>query len=183
MGTFLAKIWLLYGRKYRQNSYIFNLSSFCDLVHVQSINDLFAKQLNNVLNLPKITKIRAKLQNHGRYTGDVPQMPIYTAALVKIRAAWAHWACPPYPMESHWIIDGKPLAHQLKYIPRIDSTCQHPPFQTSSLGDCSQQRACWRHGWSWCKPVTRRHRMSQSTPPWKKHQASSFTAQCSPLYP
>ena len=28
-------------------------SSFCDLVHIQSVVDLFAKQLYNALNMPK----------------------------------------------------------------------------------------------------------------------------------
>ena len=44
------------------------LSSFCDLVHVQSVIDLFAKQLNNALNLHFITKIRAKSQKYGRFS-------------------------------------------------------------------------------------------------------------------
>ena len=29
-------------------------------------------------------------------------------------------------------------------------------------------RACWRHGWSWCKPETTRHRKSQSKQPLRK---------------
>ena len=68
------------------------LPSFCDLVHVQSVKDLFAKQLYNALkpalihqNTGKITKIQA-------LTGDVPQMPIYTGAPAFIRANWAHWS-------------------------------------------------------------------------------------------
>ena len=68
------------------------LPSFCDFVHVQSVKDLFAKQLNNALkpalnhqNTGKITKIQA-------LTGDVPQMPIYTGAPAFIRANWAHWS-------------------------------------------------------------------------------------------
>ena len=68
------------------------LPSFCDLVHVQSVKDLFAKQLNNASkpalnhqNTGKITKIQA-------LTGDVPQMPIYTGAPAFIRANWAHWS-------------------------------------------------------------------------------------------
>ena len=35
------------------------LTSFCDLVHVQSVADLFAKQLYNALNVHVITKRRA----------------------------------------------------------------------------------------------------------------------------
>ena len=42
------------------------LLSFCDLVHAQIIVDLFAKQLNNALNVPKITNRRAKSQKYGR---------------------------------------------------------------------------------------------------------------------
>ena len=29
-------------------------------------------------------------------------------------------------------------------------------------------RACWRHGWSWCKPETTRHRKSRSKQPSRK---------------
>ena len=58
------------------------LLSFCDLVHVQSVIDLFAKQLNNALNLHFITKIRAKSQKYERYTGDFPQMPVNTGVPV-----------------------------------------------------------------------------------------------------
>ena len=58
------------------------LSSFCDLVHVQSVIGLFAKQLNNALNLHFITKIRAKSQKYECYMGDFPQMPVYTGVPV-----------------------------------------------------------------------------------------------------
>ena len=58
------------------------LPSFCDLVHVQSVKDLFAKQLNNALkpalnhqNMGKITKIRALygrfLTNARIYSGEL----------------------------------------------------------------------------------------------------------------
>ena len=40
------------------------LLSFCDLVHAQIIVDLFAKQLNNALNVPKITNRWAKSQKY-----------------------------------------------------------------------------------------------------------------------
>ena len=53
------------------------LSSFCDLVHVQRVIELFVKQLNNALNLHKITKIRVKSQKYGRNTGDFAKMPVY----------------------------------------------------------------------------------------------------------
>ena len=64
-GVIRAKIWAIFKFFY------------CDLVHVQSVIDLFAKQLNNPLNLHKIIKYG---QNHkyGRYTGNFPQMPAYT---------------------------------------------------------------------------------------------------------
>ena len=35
-------------------------------------------------------KIRAKSQKYRRYTGNFPQMPVYTGASVFIRATWAH---------------------------------------------------------------------------------------------
>ena len=54
------------------------LSSICDLVHVQSVIDLFVKQLNNALNLHKITKTRVKSQKYERYTSDFAQMLVYT---------------------------------------------------------------------------------------------------------
>ena len=37
------------------------LSSFCDLVHAESVVDLFVKQLNNALNVPKITNKTGKI--------------------------------------------------------------------------------------------------------------------------
>ena len=60
----------LFGQKYertdRQNSSFVILSSFCGLVHAQSIVDLFAKLLNNAQNVPIITERRAKSQKYGR---------------------------------------------------------------------------------------------------------------------
>ena len=50
MGTLLAKLGALYGLKYGQNS-SFCVFFYCDLLHVQSVIDLFAKQLNNALKL------------------------------------------------------------------------------------------------------------------------------------
>ena len=44
------------------------LLSFCDLVHAQIIVDLFAKQLNNALNVPKITNRWAKSQKYGKFS-------------------------------------------------------------------------------------------------------------------
>ena len=40
-GRFLAKMWALYGQN----------SSFCDFLHVQSVIELFSKQLNSALNV------------------------------------------------------------------------------------------------------------------------------------
>merc|ERR550519_3187765 len=37
-----------------------------------------------------LEKIRAKSQKYRRYTGNFPQMPVYTGASVFIRATWAH---------------------------------------------------------------------------------------------
>ena len=72
----------LFGQKYErtdgQNSSFVILSSFCGLVHAQSIVDLFAKLLNNAQNVPIITERRAKSQKYGRQTGDFPQMPVQT---------------------------------------------------------------------------------------------------------
>ena len=60
----------LFGQKYErtdgQNSSFVILSSFCGLVHAQSIVDLFAKLLNNAQNVPIITERRAKSQKYGR---------------------------------------------------------------------------------------------------------------------
>ena len=50
-----------------------------------------SKQHSNALNVHKNTKIRAKSRKYGRYTGDFPQMPVYTGIPVFIRATWAHW--------------------------------------------------------------------------------------------
>ena len=62
-GLIFVKILAKYGHFFRKNTGIirakiraeFNffliLSSFCDVVHVQSVIDLFAKQLNYALNL------------------------------------------------------------------------------------------------------------------------------------
>ena len=41
-----------------------------------NVVDLFAKQLNNALNVPKITNRQAKSQKYGRWTGDFPQTPV-----------------------------------------------------------------------------------------------------------
>ena len=45
MGKIRAVFWRKFGQIYRQNS------GLRDLVHIQSVIDLFAKQLNNALNL------------------------------------------------------------------------------------------------------------------------------------
>ena len=51
-----AKKGLFFGKTTGENTgkihVVVILSSFCDLVHVQSVIDPFAKQLNNALNLP-----------------------------------------------------------------------------------------------------------------------------------
>ena len=44
---------------------------FCDFVHVQSVTDLFAKQLN-----VNVHKKRGKITKKGRQAGDFPQRPI-----------------------------------------------------------------------------------------------------------
>lgn len=58
-------------------------SSFCDLVHALSVVDLFAKQLNNALNVPKIRNRRAKSQNAG------VRRAIFLKRLSR-RATWEH---------------------------------------------------------------------------------------------
>ena len=58
------------------------LLSFCDLVHAQIIVDLFAKQLNNALNVPKITNRWAKSQKYGQFSTN--------ARLFKRQATWEH---------------------------------------------------------------------------------------------
>jgi len=85
-GLIFVKIRAKYGRIFSKNTgentgkihVVVILSSFCDLVHVQSVIDLFANQLNNAFNLHKITKIRVKSQKYGRNTGDFAKMPVYT---------------------------------------------------------------------------------------------------------
>ena len=47
------------GAKTGKTQVLVILSSFCDLVHAESVVDLFVKQLNNALNVPKITNRRA----------------------------------------------------------------------------------------------------------------------------
>ena len=51
-GRFLAKMRALYGQN----------SSFCDFLHVQSVIELFSKQLNGTLNVRLNHKKRAKSQ-------------------------------------------------------------------------------------------------------------------------
>ena len=54
------------GEKTGKTQVVVILSSFCDLVYFQSVVHLFAKRLNNALNVPKITNRRAKSQKYGR---------------------------------------------------------------------------------------------------------------------
>ena len=61
------------------------------------------EQLNNALNVHLITERRAKSQKYGRYTGNFPQMPVYTGVPVFLRGTWAHCPLPqmqilPLPM-------------------------------------------------------------------------------------
>ena len=58
------------------------LSSFCDLVHFQSVVHLFTKWLNNALSVPIITNRWAKSQKYRLYAGDFPQTPVETGGLV-----------------------------------------------------------------------------------------------------
>ena len=55
---------------------------FCDFVHVQSVTDLFAKQLNNVLN---VHKKRGKITKKGALGGQ------FSTKAHSRRASWVHW--------------------------------------------------------------------------------------------
>ena len=88
MGTFWAKIRRYTAENTGKIQVFVILSSFCDLVHIQRVIDLFAKQINNALkpalnhqNTGKITKIQAlygrfptnaRIYRRARiYTGDL----------------------------------------------------------------------------------------------------------------
>ena len=63
-----AFYWQTYGvRRAKQRVFVI-LSSFCDLMHIQSVVDLFAKQLYNALNVPKITNRWTNSQKYGRFS-------------------------------------------------------------------------------------------------------------------
>ena len=55
---------------------------FCDFVHVQSVTDLFVKQLNNVLN---VHKKRGKITKKGALGGR------FSTKAHSRRASWVHW--------------------------------------------------------------------------------------------
>ena len=62
-GRFLAKMWALYGQN----------SSFCDFLHVQSVIELFSKQLNSALNVKHHFTTYMYNNSAGHYSAQTDQ--------------------------------------------------------------------------------------------------------------